>query len=264
MAEDYSGGRRHALWRQGLAALYSEAPHSGGRRRGGMTERDSTKPAGSYTVSLANRKARGAGHERLGEILAAAKTLFLEQGFENVSTRRIAERVGISQTALFTYYKTKDEIFGRLISSAFEELARAMDEVDRLAEDPRDWLRRCIAGYVAFGLKHPDEYRLAFMAVKSYRKPYNADQAEPVGEGRGVGLPIFQQLERHVADAMAQGIVRRDLGTPLAVTQAFWASMHGLVAILIARGPAHFPWEGLDTLIAVQTEMLLGGLQLKS
>ena len=228
-----------------------------------MTERNSTEPARSYTVSLANRKARGAGHERLAEILAAAKTLFLEQGFENVSTRRIAERVGISQTALFTYYKTKDEIFGRLISSAFEELAKAMEEVDRLAEDPRDWLRRCIAGYVAFGLKHPDEYRLAFMVVKPYRRPYNADPAEPVGEGSRVGLPIFQQLERHVADAMAQSIVRRDLGTPLAVTQALWASMHGLVAILIARGTPHFPWESLDTLVAVQTEMLLGGLLLK-
>jgi hypothetical protein len=34
--------------------------------------------------------------------------------------------------------------------------------IDQQATDERDWLRRCIAGYIAFGLNHPDAYRLAF------------------------------------------------------------------------------------------------------
>jgi hypothetical protein len=36
--------------------------------------------------------------------------------------------------------------------------------------------------------------------------------------------------------------------------------MHGLVALLIARAAPHFPWESVESLVAVQTEMLLGGL----
>ena len=127
-------------------------------RKNGTT----AQAAKTYTISLANRKARGSGHERKGEILAAARSLFVEHGFENVSTRKIAERVGISQTALFAYFKTKDDIFGQLIRDAFGELAHALAEVDQQATDERDWLRRCIAGYIAFGLNHPDAYRLAF------------------------------------------------------------------------------------------------------
>src|SRR5579859_5270420 len=92
--------------------------------------------ARTYTISLENRKARGSGHERLGEILAAARALFLEHGAENVSTRKIAERVGISQTALFAYYKTKDDILAQLVRDAFQELDRAIAEVDRTATDP--------------------------------------------------------------------------------------------------------------------------------
>ena len=56
-------------------------------RKNGTT----AQAAKTYTISLANRKARGSGHERKGEILAAARSLFVEHGFENVSTRKIAE-----------------------------------------------------------------------------------------------------------------------------------------------------------------------------
>jgi AcrR family transcriptional regulator len=215
---------------------------------------------GTYTISLAKRKSRGAGHERLGEILAAAKQLFLEQGAENVTTRKIAERVGISQTALFSYYKTKDDILAQLIRDAFQDLARTFAETERAASDARDWLRRCIEGYIAFGLEHPDEYRLAFMTIKSYRKPANAEQKAESGEGYRVGIPVFMQLEQRVREAMAEGVIRSDLGTSMAVAQALWASIHGLVAILIARPRPHFPWEDLSTLIKVETEMLLSGL----
>src|SRR5271166_4928450 len=47
------------------------------------------------------RKPRGQGATRRGEILAAAKSLFLEEGFERTTMRRIAAVVGISSTALY-------------------------------------------------------------------------------------------------------------------------------------------------------------------
>jgi AcrR family transcriptional regulator len=225
-----------------------------------MPRKKTTTPERTYTISLANRKARGSGHERLGEILAAARGLFLEHGFENVSTRKIAQQVGISQTALFAYYKTKDDILSALIREAFDELDSAIAEVDQLAKAPQDWLQRGITGYIAFGLSHPDEYRLAFMVIKAYRKPYNAEPTQEPGEGTRVGVPIFLRLVEKVAEAMQTGIVRSDLGSPMLVAQALWASMHGLVAALIARPQPHFPWEGVDDLIRVQTSILLDGL----
>ncbi len=225
-----------------------------------MPRKRSPASARTYTISLANRKARGSGHERLEEILAAARELFLEHGFENVSTRKIAERVGISQTALFAYYKTKDDILSRLIRDAFEELDRTIAEVDRTARDHRDWLRRGIAAYIAFGLSHPDEYRLAFMVIKAYRRPYNVEQREEPGEGTRVGVPIFLRLVEKVGESMRDGVIRRELGSPMLVAQALWASMHGLVAALIARPRPHFPWEDVNALIEVQTNMLLEGM----
>jgi AcrR family transcriptional regulator len=240
----------------GFAALGGRKPLDA------MPVKKTTKPERTYTISLANRKARGSGHERLGEILAAAKELFLEHGAENVTTRKIAERVGISQTALFSYYKTKDEILGRLMQDAFGELAHALANAGDAAADTRDWLQRAVAGYVGFGLKYPDEYRLAFMVVKAHKKTADTSSAQP-GIVQRIALPVFQQLERKVAEAMAAGALRGDLGSPMLVAQTLWAAMHGLTALLIARPRPHFPWEDLDDLIRAQTALILAGILAK-
>jgi AcrR family transcriptional regulator len=228
-----------------------------------MPETKSRNTDKTYTISLAHRKARGSGHERLAEILTAARGLFLEHGFENVSTRKIAQQVGISQTALFSYYKTKDEILSHLIRDAFEELGRALDEVDRKAADNRDWLRRGIGDYIRFGLNHADEYRLAFMVIRPYRRPYNVEPSDFSSEGsfyEGIGLTVFLRFHARVDQAMGEGVIRSDMGSSMLITKTLWASIHGLVAILIARPRPPLPWEPLEDLITAQTEMLLNGV----
>jgi AcrR family transcriptional regulator len=223
-----------------------------------MAARKKDGSSRSYTISLDHRKARGSGHERLPEILTAARALFAELGVENVTTRAIAARVGISQAALFAYYRNKDEIFIQVMHDAFAELARTLEDVDRQAVGTVDWLRRMIAGYVAFGLAHPDEYRLAFMVIKT--QPRSGPAPEPTGRVAAIALPLFQQLERKVAAAIDEGVVRRDLGSSELTTQALWAAIHGLTAILIARPSPHFPWAELPDLIRAHTDLLLNGM----
>lgn len=64
-------------------------------------------------MSVAVRKARGEGHERRAEILAAAQRLFVEYGYEGATIRKIADAVGLSSTALYLHFRKKDEISSR-------------------------------------------------------------------------------------------------------------------------------------------------------
>ncbi len=224
-----------------------------------MAPKANTAIAQAHAPNASNRKLRGSGHERLAEILAAAKALFLESGFENVSTRLIAEKVGISQTALFAYYKNKDAIFHRLVTDAWAEVDQAISDIER-SEDDRAWFRQAIARYIYFGLSHPDEYRLALMVTKAYRTPYNVEAPQQPGEAVRAGVPVFLRLVAKINQAMAAGRIRQDLGSPTQVGQALWASIHGLVAALIARPRPQFPWEDTDILIRLQTDILLDGL----
>jgi AcrR family transcriptional regulator len=213
------------------------------------------KPAAprTYVISLDNRKARGFGHERPEEILCAARALFLEHGVENVTTRQIAARVGISQTALYVYFKSKDEMLERLVNAALCKLGAALDAVNVQCADPIVFLRSNFREYIKFGLEHPDEYRLVFMLRDGRRKPATADPRihNPIGDA------LFNTLKTRIEQGMATGQLRC-VHSAYAAAQSIWAAMHGLVALRLAY--TDFDWIPVEEQIEAHVDMLLKGI----
>jgi AcrR family transcriptional regulator len=210
-------------------------------------------PPRTYVISLENRKARGCGHERLEEILCAARQLFLEHGVENVSTRQIAARVGISQTALYVYFKSKEEMLDQLSKAALCKLGAGLQKVDAECCDPIEYLRQALSGYVRFGLEHPDEYRLAFMLRDGQRKADGVDhKASPVGKA------LFVAMANRIAEGIAAGKIRSIGKSAEDLAQSVWAAIHGLVALRLAY--PDFDWPPIDDQIALHIDMLLRGL----
>src|SRR5260221_7280629 len=117
------------------------------------------------TAGLASthRKRRGEGPDRKREILAAAKQIFLAEGYERASMRKIAARVGVSPTALYLYFRDKVELLTQIGEATFAELGLAFAGLATATEDPIERLRLTMRAYIQFGLDHPDEYRLIFM-----------------------------------------------------------------------------------------------------
>ena len=203
------------------------------------------------------RKPRGLGHERHGEILAAAKALFISEGYETVTTRKLAERVGLSQTGLYVYFKSKEEILEALCRETFEQLGRSFHEAVAGAKPDLTLLRRLIAGYVDFALKHPDEYQLTFMVSHAMLKhDHGKDLSRPFNE-QGAGLQAFMLFREQIARMVEAGTVR-----PMDVnvaTQTVWVACHGLAALLIAR--PEFPWADCKCLVDTLVEILVRGLE---
>jgi AcrR family transcriptional regulator len=202
------------------------------------------------------RKPRGLGHERRGEILAAAKSLFAAEGYETVTTRKLAERAGLSQTGLYVYFRSKEEILEALCSTTFEQLAQRFRATAAGSGPDLNLLRRLIAGYIAFALENPDEYQLTFMVSHAMLKPaHRKDLAQPFDE-QGPGLQAFLLFREQVVRMIEAGIVRRmDVNV---ATQTIWAACHGLVALLIAR--PGFPWADRRQLVDSLVETLVAGL----
>jgi AcrR family transcriptional regulator len=193
------------------------------------------------------RKPKGAGAERRAEILSAALGLFGRYGLYGVSTRQIAGAVGISQPTLYAYFASKDEIARVLHEDAFQELERrlsaGMDDVT-----DRESLAKALRIYIDFGLENPDAYRMAFMIEG------------PLGRGTTPGEPdipiqghaCFEMLRSTVRAVLERGIARYD--DPERHAQLIWASMHGLVSLMIAR--PGFPWLDRERLIAAHVSLL--------
>jgi AcrR family transcriptional regulator len=63
-------------------------------------------------------------------ILQAARQLFMAHGYRAVSTRQVAEAVGLTQPALYHHFATKEELY---VAVALAELARLRAGLERIA-----------------------------------------------------------------------------------------------------------------------------------
>lgn len=199
------------------------------------------------------RKAKGQGAERREEILAAALKLFTELGVYAVSTRQIAQAVGISQPTLYAYFPTKDDIGHELRERAFALLGQTLaDRGDQRIDTIGD-MARLLRLYVDFGLNNPDMYRIAFM-----------EGAGPMGgeawPQKMVLSPAVQStygvLFATITDLHARGLTV-DVD-PQALTQSVWAAKHGLVSLLISK--PGFPWVEREHLIESHMGIIARGV----
>lgn len=203
-----------------------------------------TSATSSAARSRQPRKPRGQGHERIDEILEATKALYAESGYAGTTTRRIAERVGVSQTALYTHFPDKDAILAAVSERAFRRLEAMLVEAERAAASRRRVFAAVTRAYLEFALSIPVEYEITFMTPRP--GPVRAP---------GVGMHAFQRFRAQVAALMAEGHLRP--GDADAVAQAVWAALHGLAALLITR--PGFPWVEREALIATLLEGLERG-----
>ncbi len=192
------------------------------------------------------------------EILDAARELFVRQGYEATSVRRIAEKVGCSPGILYHYFEDKPAIMAQLVREAFVRLTERLLAICNDTAPPADRLRRSLVTYVRFGLDHPHHYNVLF-------SPSHALGPKPDVILRAFmedGMKAFGCLRQLVRECLEAGELRADLTDAEEVAQVLWTSIHGLTsAVNICEG---FPFIEISRLIERQAEILLAGIQRES
>ena len=202
----------------------------------------SVKPASS-------RKAKGLGPERREEILNHAMRLMGEHGVQSVSTRQIAAAVGISQPSLYAYFPTRQALIEAVCVQAFECLVQVMTEVYQ-AHTGHDRLRQLGRAYLTFGFEQPDAYRVGFMIETE--APLDLSHLNPP---LLAGLRAYGLHRQALAEHLGQGHSPEKIDQ---LAQSQWASLHGLVALMLAR--SEFPWADRNALIETHLDRILSGL----
>src|ERR671915_1329850 len=96
-------------------------------------------------------------------ILNAARDLFVAEGYQSVSIRKIAERIEYSPAAIYSYFASKDEIFFTLAEEGYHILADRGTDVLAGVSDPLDALRRALWAFYEFSKDHPEYFDLMFL-----------------------------------------------------------------------------------------------------
>ena len=172
------------------------------------------------------RKPRGQGASRRSEILAAAKRLFVEEGYESATMRRIATAVGVSGATLYVYFPDKEAILFAIAEETFGELLAALELSQQGHGDRLQRLRAGLMTYIAFGRARPDEYRLTFQRKMMSPSTPGRHSGDIEAADRSFGI-----LERSVAELVEAGTFAP--GNSMLIAEALWACLHGTTAVLL-------------------------------
>ncbi|MEU4615625.1 TetR/AcrR family transcriptional regulator [Streptomyces umbrinus] len=167
-------------------------------------------------MSVQERKERErAGRERL--ILATARELAEQQGWDAVTTRRLAERIEYSQPVLYSHFRGKREIIGAVALEGAAEMAVALRAAASAADGPRARVAALARVYLDFAERNPAVYEAMFqldggLAFAQEETP------EPLKDA-------FAALLENLGEVAGDGV------HPALFTEVFWAALHGLATL---------------------------------
>lgn len=93
--------------------------------------------------------------ETRGRIIGSARKLFNDKGFEQTTTRNIAEAAGIAAGTMFNYFPTKEALAMTIVNEVLEEAAVEFEE--RMRGD--ETLEEALFAHVAVGFRHLTPHR---------------------------------------------------------------------------------------------------------
>ncbi|WP_340384045.1 TetR/AcrR family transcriptional regulator [Streptomyces sp. SS7] len=167
-------------------------------------------------MSVKERKERErANRERL--IVTTARELAEQQGWDAVTTRRLAERIEYSQPVLYSHFRGKREIIGAVALEGASELAVALRASTAAADGPRERVAALARAYLDYAERNPAVYDALFQldGGLAYARE---DTPEPLKDA-------FAALLECLGEVAGEGI------HPGLFTEVFWASLHGVATL---------------------------------
>lgn len=161
-------------------------------------------------------------------ILEASMKLFVEEGFEKVSIRRIADLIEYSPTTVYLYFKDKNEILFHLHQEGFRRMQGYNVNLLSIA-NPLLRLHKMGENYLRFGMENPEFYDLMFLAkapmetIKCISDNWEWEEGDRALDG----------LKAILQECMDKKLIApSDVN---AMAMAIWGMVHGLVSLYIRQ-----------------------------
>jgi len=155
------------------------------------------------------------------KISEAAKELYLQEGLEGFSMRRVAEKVGVSAPAIYRHYQNKDDLLNEIIIEGLKILDGYLRPA-LSAETPYERLLQLLEGYLNFAVEQPKYFDFAFLTPSRSIDRFPAELAKH-------DWTTFTSAVGQIYLCMEQGILKKD--DPIETAITLWAEVHGLVSL---------------------------------
>jgi len=197
-------------------------------------------------------KRRAAADRRL-EIVREAMACFAELGFRGTTIRGLAARVGLSEAALYRYFKSKEELYAAIIEHkmAAVDIVAVLDPIASRRDD-----RELFLGLAreVFSRVESDP---TFLRILTFSALEGHTLAEPFFESR------VKRLREFVTAYIAQRIDDGDFVDidPVIASRAFLGMVFDHLNVRLVLGQADAYPQPLDTVAETFVSIFLGGMR---
>lgn len=181
------------------------------------------------------------------EITRCAKDIYLEEGYNGFSMRKVAACVGISATAIYRHFPDKEALLFNVLLTGFRLFASYLRRSEN-ETTARARLTRSIAEYLNFALENPGYYEIMFMTSDKITGLKNLNQR---------GAEEMQATYVYHHQLVVNCAFKEQNNDELAAT--IWAFVHGLVALYLV-GKLPLDRDHFVALYKRQTENFLAKL----
>lgn len=189
-------------------------------------------------MGISERKERER-EEMKKNILDAALKLFIEDGYDNVSIRKIAEKIEYSPATIYLYFEDKDSIFFELHNRGFSEFYKRQLAVQQIS-DPKERLKEHGKAYIKFALDSPEYYDLMFISYSPAKKIEQFENWE-------VGSRTYDLLKKNISQCKEAGLFK---GFPVDIVAfSLWSYVHGISTLIVRKRLMLLQDEVVKTLV---------------
>src|SRR5882724_3296806 len=149
------------------------------------------------------------------EILDAARDLFVREGFENVSMRKIAEKIEYSPTTIYLYFQDKADLLDCIVEETLLGLQAKLDSI-RYGLDLVADLKNGLRAYIEYWTHHPNDFRVAYMTDLKALDPTRAWRCMIVGSA------IYTSLRSSLQKCSDAGVL--EVPDVEMASQAIWVA----------------------------------------
>ena len=197
-------------------------------------------------VGAAKRDLLGVRSERrVQEILAVARVVFSERGFDKSTTLEIARRTGIAEATVFSYFDSKRDLCMQVIKDWYDEISAVLEREVPLVTGLRPKLHFIVTKHLMTLMQ---EGTGMCNLVLSEGRTVDAEFAGLIAERkRRYTAPLMQLL----ATGQRTGELRTDMPLPLLRDMVYGAMEHVLWDYIVSKNMPQ-----IDATAAKLTEML--------
>jgi AcrR family transcriptional regulator len=156
-------------------------------------------------------------------IIETSRELLINEGYKNLSMRKIAKQVDVSATSIYIYFDSKDHLLHALMEEAINELSNTLEQSIEGIDDPIQQLKAMANAYIGYAVDSPKQYQIIYLVRSDEMSRYPKEKFRRARRG-------YELVQASIEEANKRGQLSED--HPRTAAYVFWAQLHGAMTVI--------------------------------